>query len=90
MADPLLPPNCIAPYVNDHVQFSCINSILIIEMLSFQSYVSWQDLSAVTMLHQTLSQMSSMGNRLLEIEANGIKMTSNLAMLDTIVGNNVR
>jgi len=47
-----------------------------------------QDLSAVTMLHQILSQMSSMGNRLLEIETNGIKMSSNLAMLDTMVGNN--
>ena len=48
-----------------------------------------KDLSAVTMLHQILSQMSSMGNRLLEIETNGIKMSSNLAMLDTMVGNNV-
>jgi len=47
-----------------------------------------QDLSAVTMLHQTLSQMASMGNRLLEIESSGIRMTSNLAMLDTMVGNN--
>ena len=41
------------------------------------------------MLHQILSQMASMGNRLLEIENNGIKMASNLAMLDTMVGNNV-
>eukprot|EP00092_Neocalanus_flemingeri_P038015 GFUD01041384.1.p1 GENE.GFUD01041384.1~~GFUD01041384.1.p1 ORF type:complete len:511 (+),score=105.57 GFUD01041384.1:215-1534(+) len=29
-----------------------------------------------------------MGDRLLEIEASGIRMTSNLAMLDTMVGNN--
>jgi len=47
-----------------------------------------QDLSAVTMLHQSLSQMAAIADRILEIESSGIRMTSNLAMLDTMVGNN--
>ena len=44
----------------------------------------------MSLLHQSVSQLSSISDRLVEVEANGMKMASNLAMLDTMVGNNVR